>query len=41
MTVVLAIAAPVRCEAPYLIEWIAYHRALGIKLLLLGDNGGD
>ena len=41
MTASLAIAAPVRCEAPYLIEWIAYHRALGVKLFLLGDNGGD
>jgi hypothetical protein len=41
MTAPLAIAAPVRCEAPYLIEWIAYHRALGIKLFLLGDDGGD
>jgi hypothetical protein len=35
---VLAIAAPVRGEAPYLLEWIAYHRALGIKAFLLGDN---
>jgi hypothetical protein len=34
----LAIAAPVRGEAPYLLEWIAYHRALGIKAFLLGDN---
>jgi Glycosyl transferase family 2 len=35
---VLAIAAPVRGEAPYLLEWIAYHRVLGIKAFLLGDN---
>jgi hypothetical protein len=35
---ILAIAAPVRGEAPYLLEWIAYHRALGIKAFLLGDN---
>jgi Glycosyl transferase family 2 len=41
MTAILAIAAPVRAEAPYLIEWIAYHRALGVQLFLLGDNGGD
>jgi hypothetical protein len=41
MTPVLAIAAPVRSDAPYLIEWIAYHRALGIQVFLLGDNGGD
>ena len=38
---VLAIAAPVRGEAPYLLEWIAFHRALGIKAFLLGDNAGD
>ncbi len=35
-----AIAAPVRGEAPYLLEWIAYHRALGIEAFLLADNGG-
>ncbi len=38
---VLAIAAPVRGEAPYLLEWIAYHRVLGIRAFLLGDNTGD
>jgi hypothetical protein len=38
---ILAIAAPVRGEAPYLLEWIAYHRVLGIKAFLLGDNAGD
>jgi hypothetical protein len=38
---VLAIAAPVRSEAPYLLEWIAFHRALGIRAFVLGDNGGD
>lgn len=37
----LVIAAPVKSEAPYLMEWIAYHRALGIHQFLLGDNGGD
>jgi hypothetical protein len=41
MVPVLAIAAPVRAEAPYLIEWIAYHRALGIQAFILGDNGGE
>jgi hypothetical protein len=40
-TPILAIAAPVRGEAPYLLEWIAYHRVLGIKAFLLGDNTGD
>jgi hypothetical protein len=38
---VLIIAAPVRNEAPYLLEWLAYHRTLGIRAFLLGDNGGD
>ena len=38
---VLAIVTPVRGEARYLLEWIAYHRALGINAFLLADNGGD
>jgi hypothetical protein len=37
----LAIVAPARDEARYLIEWIAYHRALGIRAFLIGDNGGS
>jgi hypothetical protein len=37
---VLAIAAPVKAEAPYLVEWIAYHRAQGVRAFLLADNGG-
>jgi Glycosyl transferase family 2 len=37
---VLVIAAPVKAEAPYLVEWIAYHRAQGIRAFLLADNGG-
>ena len=41
MKPVVAIAAAVRGEAPYLLEWIAYHRALGIEAFLLADNGGD
>jgi hypothetical protein len=36
----LAIVSPVREEARYLLEWIAYHRALGVELFVLGDNGG-
>jgi hypothetical protein len=36
----LAIVAPAKQEAPYLLEWIAYHRALGVELFLIGDNGG-
>jgi hypothetical protein len=37
----VGIVAPVRQEARYLLEWIAYHRALGVESFLLGDNGGD
>jgi hypothetical protein len=37
----IAIANPVREEARYLLEWIAYHRALGVESFLLGDNGGN
>jgi Glycosyl transferase family 2 len=36
----LAIAAPVKTEAPYLVEWIAYHRIQGVRAFLLADNGG-
>jgi Glycosyl transferase family 2 len=38
---ILALASPVRGEARYLLEWIAYHRALGVRAFFLGDNGGD
>ena len=41
MSMRLAIAAPIRSEAPYLLEWIAYHRSLGIEYFFLADNGGD
>jgi Glycosyl transferase family 2 len=37
----VALVTPVREEARYLLEWIAYHRALGVETFLLGDNGGD
>ena len=36
----VGIVAPVKEEAPYLFEWIAYHRALGVESFVLGDNGG-
>lgn len=36
----VGLVTPVKDEAPYLLEWIAYHRALGIELFLIGDNGG-
>jgi len=37
----IGLIAPARLEAPYLLEWIAYHRALGIEHYLIGDNGGE
>jgi hypothetical protein len=37
----VGIVAPVKQEARYLLEWIAYHRALGVESFWLGDNGGD
>ena len=37
----VGLVTPVKEEAPYLIEWIAYHRALGIVTFLIGDNGGS
>ena len=36
----IAIATPAKDEAPYLLEWLAYHRALGVETFLIGDNGG-
>jgi hypothetical protein len=37
----LAIVATARDEGPYLLEWIAYHRMLGIRAFLIADNGGQ
>ena len=37
----VALIAPVKQEAPYLLEWLAYHRALGVETFVLGDNGGS
>jgi len=37
----IGIVAPVKQEARYLLEWISYHRALGVSSFVLGDNGGD
>jgi Glycosyl transferase family 2 len=36
----VGLVAPAKEEAHYLLEWIAYHRALGIDSILIGDNGG-
>ena len=38
MKVTLAIAAIFRDEAPYLKEWIEFHRAVGVERFYLFDN---
>lgn len=35
----IAIGAIMKQEAPYILEWVAYHRALGFELII-ADNGG-
>lgn len=37
----VAIAAIVKNEGPYLLEWIAFHRAIGIKQFFIADNISD
>jgi len=37
----LAIAAIVKNEAPYILEWVAYHRVVGIDTFFIADNGSD
>jgi hypothetical protein len=37
----IGIAATVKDEAPYLVEWIAFHRAVGIETFFIADNGGN
>jgi hypothetical protein len=37
----VGIAATVKAEAPYLVEWIAFHRTVGIERFFVADNGGD
>ena len=37
----VGIAAIVKNEARYLLEWIAFHRVVGIHKLFIADNGGD
>jgi hypothetical protein len=36
-----AIVAIVKSEAPYLLEWVAFHRVVGIRSFLIANNGGD
>lgn len=38
---VLALAAIVKNEGPYLLEWIAWHRLQGIRTFFIADNGSD
>jgi len=35
----VAIGAIMKQEAPYILEWVAYHKALGFELII-ADNGG-
>ena len=35
----LAIGAIIKNEAPYLLEWVAYHRVLGVERFFIADNG--
>ncbi|MFV3074455.1 glycosyltransferase family 2 protein [Niveispirillum fermenti] len=37
----LSVCAIVRNEAPYLLEWIAHHRLVGVEHFVLFDNGSD
>jgi hypothetical protein len=37
----VAICAIFKDEAPYLLEWIAFHRMIGIDLFVLYDNGSS
>lgn len=41
LPVELAICAVVRNEAPYLLEWIAWHRLVGVSHFVLFDNDSD
>jgi hypothetical protein len=37
----IAVCAIAKNEAPYLLEWIAYHRVLGVGHFLIFDNDSD
>ena len=37
----LAIGAIMKNEAPYILEWVAYHRVLGIDRFYVADNASD
>ncbi|AWN37543.1 glycosyltransferase family 2 protein [Methylobacterium radiodurans] len=36
----IGLIAPARDEAPFLLEWLAYHRTRGIERFFIADNGG-
>jgi O-antigen biosynthesis protein len=37
----IAVCAIFKDEAPYLLEWIAFHRMIGVDLFVLYDNGSS
>ena len=37
----IAICAIFKDEAPYLLEWLAFHRMIGVDLFVLYDNGSN
>lgn len=37
----IAIGAILKNEAPYVVEWVAYHRVLGVDRFFIADNGSD
>lgn len=37
----IAIGAIVKNEAPYILEWIAYHRVLGVNRFFIADNSSN
>lgn len=40
-TVRVGIVAIAKNEARFLLEWVAFHRAVGIRHFFIADNGGD
>ena len=37
----LAIGAIFKNEGPYILEWIAFHRAVGVDRFFIADNASD
>ena len=37
----IAACAIFKDEAPYLLEWLAFHRMIGVDLFVLYDNGSS